>query len=59
MECRPLTSKLYSSWGLESDQSYRAYGRIVTADNKIMLLFDFRSPEHWKNKVKAEEINNG
>ena len=46
--CPKLTDKLYEMWGWDKDYVYRTNGRLVTSDNKVMLLFDFTSPEKWK-----------
>ena len=51
MECIHFTTQLYEAWGLRADQVYRAIGKLVTADNKVMLLYDFNDAETWK---KAE-----
>lgn len=55
IECTTFTSQLYDSWGWKKDRAYRVTGRIVTAEKKVMLLFDFSLPESWKlkDKVKA------
>ena len=55
IECTAFTSQLYDSWGWKKDLAYRVTGRIVTAEKKVMLLFDFSTPESWKfkDKVKA------
>ena len=56
MECRQFTMQLYKLWGLEPDRAYRAKGRLVTADQKVMVLFDLSDPESWVCKGKG---NNG
>ncbi len=48
INCPKLTDKLYEMWGWDKDYVYRTNGRLVTSDNKVMLLFDFASPEKWK-----------
>ena len=40
------------SWN--NDLGYRAIGRIVSSDKKVMLLFDFNNAENWKFKEKAK-----
>lgn len=45
-------------WGWEKNYVYRAIGRIVAADNKVMLLFDFREPESWPWKEKSKANTN-
>lgn len=52
LDCIRFTSQLYAKWGWDSESVYRAKGRIVTAEKKIMLLFDFTDAESWKKKVK-------
>lgn len=48
MECAKFAKMLYETWGWSEEQVYRAVGRLVTADNKVMLLYDFTEPECWK-----------
>ena len=38
---------LNKMWGWNIDYIYRAQGKLVTAGNKVMLLFDFTEPENW------------
>lgn len=54
IECTAFTSPLYDSWGWKKDLAYRVPGRIVTAEKKVMLLFDFSMPESWKFKERAK-----
>lgn len=54
MECCNFARQLYQAWGLNGDLNYRATGKLVAADNKVMLLFDFSDPESWK-RVEAGE----
>lgn len=51
MECGSFAKQLYQAWGLNENQVYRAIGKLVTHDNKVMLLYDFNDAETWK---KAE-----
>ena len=55
MECVKFSSKLYEMWGWDTGCVYRTAGRIVTVDNKVMLLFNFSSPEQWRGKEKKVE----
>ena len=55
MESTRFSSTIYEMWGWEAEYTYRTVGRIVTVDNKVMLLFDFRSPEQWKSKEKKAD----
>ena len=52
IECVRFTSRLYEMWEWDPGLVYRASGRIVTVDNKVMLLFDFNTSEQWKAKEK-------
>ena len=46
--CQKLTDKIYDIWGWDKDYIYRALGKLVTSNNKVMLLFDFENAEKWK-----------
>lgn len=48
MESRRFGEQVYKSWGLDMDYNYRAVGRLVTANQKVMMLFDFNDAELWK-----------
>lgn len=48
IECGRFTEKLYQAWGWNPELRYRAEGRLVMADSKLMLLFDFSKPECFK-----------
>ena len=50
MESRRFGEQVYKSWGLDMDYNYRAVGRLVTANQKVMMLFDFNDAEIWKTK---------
>ena len=55
VSCGKLTDKLYEAWKFDKDYIYRSMGKLVTSGNKVMLLFDFTSPEKWKRP----EVKNG
>ena len=50
MESRQFGEEVYKAWGLNEQYNYRAVGRLVSARNKIMMLFDFSTAEMWKTK---------
>ena len=54
MECLAFTSQLYESWKWKTEFAYKTTGRIVTADKKVMLLFDFSKADTWKYKEKEK-----
>ena len=54
IECRGFTNQLYKMWEWDSDFVYRTSGRLVIADKKVMLLYDFSSPESWKFREKEK-----
>lgn len=54
IECRAFTSQLYKTWELNPDMVYRTYGRVVTANKKVMMLFDFSDSESLKSKMKVK-----
>ncbi|MBD5103278.1 MAG: hypothetical protein HDT47_00230 [Ruminococcaceae bacterium] len=56
--CKLFSSQLYEAWGWKLDTVYRTSGKIVSADKKIMLLFDFNEPETWKRKMKVKKNQN-
>ena len=45
LECTSFAHQLYQSYGWIQENAYRSQGRLVTASNKVMLLFDFSNPE--------------
>ena len=47
----------HETWKWKEDHVYRAVGRIVTADKKVMLLFDFSKAENWKQPLKKGKTN--
>ena len=50
MESKRFGDQVYESWGLDADYNYRAVGRLVTAKQKVMMLFDFNNAEQWQTK---------
>ena len=54
IECKRFTSQLYKTWDFDPEYVYRTIGRIVTAESKVMLFFDFSKAESWKLKDKAK-----
>lgn len=48
LECSKFTHQLYDLWGMDKELHYRTNGRLVKADKKLMLLFDFSKPEAWR-----------
>ena len=55
MECKKFTLPLFETWKWDPDTIYRTMGQLVTADQKVMLLFNFTAPECWSNKGSADE----
>ena len=51
--CKQLTEMLYREWGLDPEYRYKSTGKLVTADKKVMLLFDFSDPEKWDEKARV------
>jgi len=50
IECANFSKPLLERWQLDLKYRYRATGRLVQADKKVMLLFDFRAAEVWDGK---------
>ena len=44
IECPQLTRNIYERWGLDKNCHYRAFGKTVQADRKLLVLFDFTDP---------------
>ena len=42
LDCAMFSRKLYEKWKLNPAYHYRATGRLVQCDKKLMILFDFR-----------------
>ncbi len=57
MWCEAFAAQLYDIWELDSQMAYKATGKPVSADGKIMLLFDFSNPDCWMihKKEKKED----
>ncbi len=47
ISCSTFTRQIYEDWGLDERARYKAVGRMVQADKKVMILFDFTSAEKW------------
>lgn len=55
--CRAFSSQLYATWKFSPQRVYRAKGKLVSSDQKVMLLFDFSKPENWQYREgKKHEI---
>ena len=54
MESRRFGEQIYKTWGFDFDYNYRAIGRLVTANKKVMMLFDFNEAETWKTKKDGQ-----
>ena len=50
MKSKRFGELIYDTWGLDPDYNYRAVGRLVTVNKKVMMLFDFNDAEPWKTK---------
>jgi len=50
--CEDLTRTLFSVWKWDTKYHYRASGRLVKADNKLMLLFDFKDYEIYEGSKR-------
>lgn len=55
IECNQFASQLYEVWGLDPKLNYRATGKLCTADNKVLVLFDFGNPEAWIRKKAGSQ----
>lgn len=56
LECSKFTRQLFELWGWDKDLHYRTNGRLVSADKKLMLLYDFSKPEAWRGLKLVNDI---
>ena len=47
LECSAFARQLYEVWKLDSALRYKAFGRLVKSESKVMLLFNFENCEAW------------
>ena len=47
LECSAFTRQLFEDWNLDAALRYKAFGRLVQCENKVMLLFNFENCEAW------------
>ena len=47
ISCATFTRQLFEEWGLDSEARYKAIGRMVQAEKKVMVLFEFANAEKW------------
>lgn len=55
MESKRFGKMLYEAWNLDPDANYRAKGKLVTMNSKVMMLFDFSKPEIWRGKKSVTD----
>lgn len=48
LSCATFGRKLFEDWKLDEKCRYRALGRLVQAERKILILFDFAQCEIWR-----------
>ncbi|MBQ4448356.1 MAG: hypothetical protein II897_08710 [Clostridia bacterium] len=53
VHCPKLIEQLFEMWEWDPNYVYRAIGKLVTSNNKVMLYFDFSNPEA-RPKPKAK-----
>lgn len=50
INCNKFTKLLYKTWGWDQEMAYKVEGKVVTYNQKVMLLFECNKAEHWKDK---------
>lgn len=55
IECKVFTRQLYEMWNWDSSFGYRAVGQLVSADKKVMMLYDFSYPEIYCKEIEKEQ----
>ena len=58
LECKEFTMPIFNLWEWSPKRVYRAVGRLVMSDKKLMLLFDFKKCEDWEFKPRVKENQN-
>lgn len=53
ISCTTFARQLFDDWGLDVQAKYRAIGRMVQADKKVMVLFEFANAEKWYGDKKS------
>jgi len=48
IQCVKFTRMIYRIWGWDEDLAYKARGKLVSANNKVMLMFSFENATSWK-----------
>ena len=48
INCNRFTTLLYKTWDWNLEMAYKAEGKVVTYNQKVLLLFDFNTADHWK-----------
>ena len=57
IECSSFMHQIFDLWGLNKELHYRATGKMVMADKKVMLLFDFSKPEPWRGMKMVNALD--
>lgn len=55
IECSMFSKPIFESWGLVPKYHYKATGKLVQCDKKVMLLFDFNEREVWEGSKMVME----
>ncbi len=55
IECKVFSSQLFKMWEWDPEYVFRAIGRLVISEKKVMLLFDFKEPESWKYRARMKD----
>lgn len=53
--CSMFCNQIFRDWGWNEDLRYKAKGRIVTSDSKVMLLFDFNNAESYRKQEREKK----
>ena len=55
IECSAFANQLYDVWEWDKKRRYRANGKLVKYDKKLMLMFDFTDPEIYEGMKLVRE----
>ena len=50
LSCATFCKQLFEEWNLDTTARYKAMGRMVQVDKRVMMLFEFGNAEKWKGE---------
>lgn len=53
IDCPKFTQQLIDKWSWEKEMVYRGYGKLISVDKKLMIMYDFSKPEKLNKKIRG------